>query len=365
VAESGEALLVVSATIALAAAMLAAALGFSPELGAFLAGFMLASTPFRYQVAGQLVPLRDLFLAVFFTAIGMSLPVADVAQYWWIILIALAAILILKSLIISLTSWAAGASAAVAAYAGLSLAQTSEFSLVIVNEARDRGILTELQAGSCIALVVLSMVLTPTLFWLARHAAFKTVTLRPAPWVRSSALRGEVFVDPEPAEDAAEPTDSAEPPRRRHRAIIAGFGPVGRAVADTLERRGLRITIIELNPRTVERQYALGRAIVYGDVSNPEVLDRAGVSTADAVILTIPDEEAVLRACRFIRTHRHNIFIAARVNALSKGLQAMQLGADHAVVEELATAEAMAAQVLLKLQQREAGEDTGPRLYEL
>jgi voltage-gated potassium channel Kch len=93
------------------------------------------------------------------------------------------------------------------------------------------------------------------------------------------------------------------------------------------------------------------------------VLESAGLERADAVILTMPDEEAMLRACRVVRTMRPDIFIAARANALSRALQAMQLGADHAVVEEMVTAEAMASQVLLKVRQRIAGEDTGPKLY--
>jgi CPA2 family monovalent cation:H+ antiporter-2 len=168
-----------------------------------------------------------------------------------------------------------------------------------------------------------------------------------------------------PGFDAAE-KDSPEPANantaKARRAIVAGFGPVGRAVADRLERLGVRTTIVELNPRTVEKQFELGRSIVYGDAANREVLERAGIESADAVILTMPDEEAVLRSCRLIRLIHPGVFIAARVNMLSKGLQAMQLGADHTVVEELATAQAMADEVVLKLRQREGGEE-GPRLY--
>jgi CPA2 family monovalent cation:H+ antiporter-2 len=209
--------------------------------------------------------------------------------------------------------------------------------------------------------VVLTMVATPGLFELAQRAARKLVRVRPAPWVKTSVHRGDPTAPPGEGGAASPATAAAG---HIGTAIIAGFGPVGRAVADVLERQGVKVTVIELNPKTVERQYGLGRAIVYGDVANPEVMERAGLSRADAVILTVPDEEAVLRACRFVRLQRPDVFIAARVNALSKALQAMQLGADHTVVEEMATAEAMAAQVLMKLKQRAEGEDTGPRLYQ-
>jgi CPA2 family monovalent cation:H+ antiporter-2 len=354
-AGSGETLLVVSCAIALAAAVATAYLGFSPELGAFLAGFLLSSTPFRYQLAGQLVPLRDLFLAVFFTALGLDLPLATVVHGWWIILLGVGALLAIKFIAIGGISWCVGASAGVAAYAGLALAQGGEFSFVILNQARDKGVITPEQNGYIIAITVLSLVLTPGLIQLARTASLHASRIPPARWVRASALRAAP-AQAEPALDEHVPPGS--------RAIVAGFGPVGRAVADKLERAGVRITVVELNARTVEKQQTLGRTIVYGDVANPEVLERAGIREADAVILTVPDEEAVLRACRFIRLAKPDVFIAARLSALSKALQAMQLGADHTVVEEMATAEAMAAEVVIKLQQRAESGDTGPRLYQ-
>jgi CPA2 family monovalent cation:H+ antiporter-2 len=352
-AGSGETLLVVSSALALGAAVATAGLGFSPELGAFLAGFLLASTPFRYQIAGQLVPLRDLFLAMFFTTLGLGLPIGTVVNGWWIVLLAVAATVAIKIVVISATSWLMGAGAAVGAYAGLALALGSEFSLVILAESQSKGVITADQYGYAIATVIVTLVVTPALVNGARRAARWAARVPAPPWVSKGAV-------PRP-EPLGEP---AEAPPEAPAAVIAGFGPVGRAVADQLEKRGMRVTIIELNPRTVERQYRLGRSIVYGDAANPEVLEQAGLSRADAVILTMPDEEAVLRACRLIRSLRPNAFIAARLNALSKALQAMQLGADHTVVEEMATAEAMAREVIQKIAQRQAGEDTGPRLYE-
>jgi len=372
-AAGGDTLLIVASAIALGAAVAAAGLGFSPELGAFLAGFLLASTPFRYQISGQLVPLRELFLAVFFTALGLELPLEPLLGGWWIILIVVAATVVVKSIVIASSSWAAGASAGVAVYAGLAMAQGSEFSLVILTQARDNGVIGEEPFAYMIAVVVLTLVMTPPMMELARWGAVRTARVRPAPWVRASALR-ETAADHADESDEFEPEEPVEerpaeprPPRKRKErpatAIVAGFGPVGRAVADELEKQHVRITVIDLNPRTVERQHGLGRSVVYGDASNPEVLDRAGIRKVGALILTMPDEEAVLRACRLARTVRPDIFVAARLNSLSKAIQAMQFGADHTVVEEMATAEAMASQVLLKLRQRKDGEDTGPRLY--
>jgi CPA2 family monovalent cation:H+ antiporter-2 len=358
---SGETLLVVSAAMALGAAVVTAGLGFSPELGAFLAGFLLAATPFRYQLAGQLVPLRDLFLAVFFTALGLKLPLGMLAEGWWIVLLGVAALLVVKTAVTGFVGWAAGATAPVAAYAGLIMFQGGEFSLVLLSQQDGAGVLSKEQTTYGIAIVVVSLVLTPVAMSWGRTLAAQLRWVRPAPWMRGSALRESTAIDTSAAAEQGVPEGESSA-KTRH-AIVAGFGPVGRAVADRLDRLDVRTTVIELNPRTVEKQFGLGREIIYGDAANPEVLEKAGIASADAVILTMPDEEAVLRSCRLIRLLRPDVFIAARVNMLSKGLQAMQLGADHTVVEELATAQAMADEVVMKLRQREGGEE-GPRLYD-
>lgn len=134
------------------------------------------------------------------------------------------------------------------------------------------------------------------------------------------------------------------PPTRR--AIVAGFGPVGRVVATGLEKAGFELTLVELNPQTIERQTEAGRAVVPGDITEPDTLRRAGVADADALILTIPDEDQVIRACRAARSLAPDVFISVRTNFLSKGMLARQAGADNVTVEEVVTAEAMQHAVL-------------------
>lgn len=361
----GEVLIVISAAVALGAAVLTAALGFSPELGAFLAGFLLASTPFRFQISGQMIPMRDLFLAVFFTAVGLGLPVGTVFEGWWIVILAVIALGLIKIASIASASWAMGASAPFGLLAAVTLAPAGEFTLVLLAQAGASGILSQTQAGYGASVVVVSIITAPIIFNLGHRAAPLLRRVPPAPWIAGRSLHPRPTEPPasEPSQDAA-PEEGAPAPASCL-TVIAGFGPVGRAVTDALEKRGITVTVIELNPRTVERQHLLGRAVLYGDASNPEVLEQAGIRHASAVVLTMPDEESVLRSCRVVRALRPDIFIAARLNTLARALQAMQLGADHTVVEEMATAEAMASQVMTKVQQLQSGEDMGPRLYDV
>lgn len=330
-----ELVLIVGAGAAIGSAALTALLGFSPELGAFLAGFLLAATPARHQLMGQLAPVRDLFIPVFFVAVGLGLDLRVAADAWWIVLLVLAITLTVKAVAIGAAAWALGMSGPVSATAGIILAQTGEFTLVVLRVGGVRGLVSPAAEAILATVVALSLMLTPWLFTVGPRVARLFVRVAPPPW-RRRALRDVA------ARHAGEPS-------RGLRAIVAGFGPVGREVVTRLEAAGFVCTIIELNPDTVKRQRGLGRRIVYGDAANPEVLHQAGVESCDAVLLTIPDHEPMLRACGLVRSLAPGVFVAVRSGFLSRGMQATVQGADLVIVDEIATASMMAAQVCERL----------------
>lgn len=135
--------------------------------------------------------------------------------------------------------------------------------------------------------------------------------------------------------------DKAQRTEPRGLVIVAGYGPVGRVVCDLLEKSGFAVTVIDVNERTSQQQPSDNRQFVVGDVRDPKVLVDAEIRDATALILGIPDEDQAVVACRVARELSPNIFIAARTNFVSKGLLATQAGADHVVIEEVITAQAM------------------------
>jgi len=137
--------------------------------------------------------------------------------------------------------------------------------------------------------------------------------------------------------------------------VIAGYGPVGRGVASDLLAAKVSVTIIELNLNTIERLLDLRRPVIFGDCTDPEILRRAGVEQADALVLTIPDPHAALVAVRAARQVAPSVFIAARANHLSEGMLLMQAGANHVTVEEMVTAQAMQTAVVEKICGSQAG----------
>ena len=130
------------------------------------------------------------------------------------------------------------------------------------------------------------------------------------------------------------------------RVINAGYGPVGRTLADALAERGLHLTIIDANPDTIRTQTSLGREAIHGDVADPRILEEAGVHDATALVVAIPDADKAIEACSVARSLVPDLFIAVRTGFLSEGIRAMQTGADSVTIEEIATAESLASSVL-------------------
>jgi CPA2 family monovalent cation:H+ antiporter-2 len=357
-AGTNEVLTVLSVAFALGAAGATTWLGLSPELGAFLGGFILSSTPFRHHLSGQVGTLRDLFMTVFFTVLGMRLEPASLASDWAIVVGGTAALLTIKTTIIAAGCWAVGATGTVALKVGLSLAQGGEFAMVLLAAAMSLGLVDDGALSAVTGILVLSLIATPGMIALSDHLDRVTRLRTTAPWIATSVLidadqrRGAI------SEGAAESGPAPAPPARH--VIVAGYGIVGRAVADRLSASNASVTIVEMNVRTVQKQRELGRTIIFGDVSDPEVLENAGIHHADALVLTVPDEDAVFRACRVARSLNPSVFIIARTNFLSRALVAMGLGANETVVEEMATAEAMDRLIQRVLGGPESVIETGP-----
>lgn len=317
--EGAQLMTIVAVVMAVGAGIATQRLGLSPELGAFLAGFLLADTSFRHQIAGAIAPMRDVLIAVFFTSVGMAVDPLLALKYWWVILLATIAIAVIKSVSIGGALWTLGSSPATSLRAGVSLAHGGEFSLVVLTAAALAGVIDETVYSLCVAIIVLSLIATPQMMHAARRVSTRATRWPTAPWIRGG--RGE-----------------GSGAGLIGHVIIAGFGPVGRALADQLRTIGVEYVVIDLNPDTVTRQEKLGVRVIYGDAANPEILEAAGVHHAAAVALTIPDDRAAVRACSVAVRLAPDVFIVARMSTLGQSNLARSSGAREVVVEEITAA---------------------------
>ena len=276
------AVLVLALGIAVGSATL---FGVSMALGAFLAGTVVGRSEFSLRAAAEVLPMRDAFAVLFFVSVGMLFDPSYLVEAPGLVAATLAIVLVGKSLvalgIVSLLGYPLRVSLAVA----VALAQIGEFSFIVALLGRQLGILPAASANTLVAAAIVSITLNPLLYRLIDPVA-RLATRDSAP-------------GPEPAERS---------PRRasHHRAVVVGYGPVGRTVTRLLRENDIEPTVVELNLDTVRRLREEGLRAIYGDASHRDTLSSAGVADAGSLILSasgLSNGEAVIRLARELNPH--------------------------------------------------------------
>lgn len=293
--------------------------GLSPVLGAFLAGMLLADQPVADQVRANVMPLRAIFVTIFFASIGMYAGLPSASQVPVLLLVA-ASIIAGKSLLAALSIRLGGAPWRVAALGGLALAQIGEFSFVLANDGLQRGLLPE--------------------GWFEPVVSSAVVTLLAAPYIFEigGRLAGRVFRAGLP--EKAPSGQSAGRHETGADVIIVGYGPAGREVARDMMAAGQTVAIIESNPGLVKA--ADGPRMFVGDGTDAETLLRAGLRLARALVLTIPDPGVSRTVLGIIRTLAPDLPVLVRARYHRYAGPILRLGADSVADEELLVGQALA-----------------------
>jgi CPA2 family monovalent cation:H+ antiporter-2 len=284
--------------LALGTAMITQLAGLSLAFGAFLAGLAVAETDYRAQVVAEVLPMRDLFTSLFFVSVGMLVnPVALLEQAGTIAALA-AFVLIAKVLIVCAIGIGIGMPGRVALLAGLALAQVGEFSFVLARIGVEAGAIPASLFDLILAVALVTIVLTPSMLAVGERLA---AALARAP------VAGRLFAEPVPKTDLD--VDAASLTRHT---VICGYGRVARELVEALDARGLRYVVIEYNPQLVRRLRARGVQVIYGDASNPAVIEHAHLESARLLAVLMPDVDAAQVVTRFARSHHPDLDIVVR-----------------------------------------------------
>ncbi|BBO90089.1 cation:proton antiporter [Desulfosarcina ovata] len=267
------------------------AVGLSPALGAFLAGMLLAESPFATQIRSDIDAIRTLFVVLFFTSIGMLLDLGWLVRHLHLVLPAVLLVFLIKAALIVGILKLLRIDIQVALGTGITLGQVGEFAFVLVAAGRDGGLVgADLFAG-VVAVTMLSMFLAPYMVTTADPLARK--------------LASGLFRRP-----VARPATGD--PEVCQKALIVGFGPAGRTVADKLKTMGLHPEVIELNPAALDHATEKGVRLHLGDGTKSDVLDHAGIHAAAVVVVTVPDSRTAADMIRTIRSTLPEVNIIAR-----------------------------------------------------
>ncbi len=260
-----EMFVVVGLFTVLGAAALMEALHLSTALGAFVAGVMLADSPYRHEIESDVEPFRSILLGLFFLAVGMVLDIPAILANPGFVFGIAAMLVLMKTGIIWAVARAFGVGGRQALGLGLLLSQGGEFGFVLFAQAQ-QAMLIEPEAASLFsAIVTLSMATTPFLLMVARRFEF-------------SQEEGQGDHDgPEHASQA--------------KAIIVGFGRFGQTVAQMLMSRGLSVTLIDVKPAQIERSGTFGSKVYYGDGRRIDILRKAGAEEARLILFCTDDAD--------------------------------------------------------------------------
>ena len=311
-ARSEELFMAACLLVVIGSGLLAAFAGLSMALGAFVAGLLLAETEFRHEVEQVIEPFKGLLLGLFFLAVGIGLDVGLILEQPFQVAGVTFGLMALNTALIFGLARGFGLNWRAAIETALLLAASGEFAFVILASAMNLGIVPEPLGQSLLVSATLSMMCIPLLAALGlRIAGRSTAGLSEAPHAPGAAPEGRI--------------------------LVIGYGRVGRLVGEMLDRHGLPWSAIDQDAAVVARGRKSGRVLYFGDASRAGFLERCGLETARALVITADAEggeagsmEALVAS---VRDRRPDLAIFARARDSQQALRLYDLGVTDAVPE--------------------------------
>lgn len=323
--KSPELFLSVSLLVVITASLATAAAGLSPIVGALVAGILIAETEYHGEVEVMTAPFRGLGLGVFLITVGMSLDLVFVVANWSKLLLALVGVMVMKTVITALLLRLGGKRQAVATEASVLMASPSETTLIVLGAAAAAGLIDAGTEGFWTIVTAMGLTLTPLLARVGRDAAQRI------------DRRG------------ADEEQALAPSREEPRAVILGFGRVGRLIAEMLTVHGKPYVAVDSNIDGVKTARTEGFPIIFGDASRTEFLDRLNLGHASALILTMDDPVQVVRMVKRVRAWCPDLTIVARARDPDHAAELYRAGATDAVPETLESSLQLSEAVLVDL----------------
>jgi Kef-type K+ transport system membrane component KefB len=316
-ARSLELLLIFAVAWAVGLAALGDWLGFSKELGAFLAGFALSPTHFRDAISTRLIPLRDFLLLFFFIDLGTKFDLATAQQEWLTALILALFVLIGNPLIVMAIMGAMGYRRKTGFLAGLTVAQISEFSIIFIAMGLSLGHVQQ-DALSITTMVGLITIALSTYMILYSQPLYQRLERFLKPFERKEPFAERRF--------EAQQMDDAP-----YAVIVFGLGRTGRLVLDHYHALGIRAIGVDYDPEAVAAMQASGIPALFGTAEDQEFIMGLPLAHAKLLVITLPHMDDVQDLLRTVNATDFDgrIIAVARSEADAHALKAM--GVDEVI----------------------------------
>jgi CPA2 family monovalent cation:H+ antiporter-2 len=300
-------------------------LGFSIVIGAFIAGLALGSFPYNLEIVGETHALMDFFSIIFFATLGMQFNLIAIQGMWPQFIILLAALLLIKPIILVLTYLVMGYGGRISSMVGIGLGQASEFSFILAAQGLALG---HFAANPQIYTLIISAVLTSMVITLYltkfRYKIYKFFLKgKNIPGFRRLGFAHQVA------------GLGKEPDKISRHVVIFGADIMGSRIVNYLIRKGAKFIVAEHNPEKVKSLSSVGVYSVYGEADNEELLRSVGLYRAKLAVITIPEPDVACFIIKRAKRRNKNIQIFARAYTKQEKELLMKAGADYVIVPEL------------------------------
>lgn len=313
--------------VVLAAAWTTNYLGLSLAFGAFLSGMMLGETEFRHQLESTIRPFRDVLLGLFFVGIGMLIDPSTLPRIWHWTLIGTLLLLLSKTVIVALIVRRSGLEPLAALRTALLLAVGGEFGFALLAIALESNAIGQEVGQIVLTSVLLSMIAGVVL--IRFNLAIATYLTNQPP--ETSLPAGQIAGLPAP------------------QVLLGGYGRVGHTIAVLLKSSGVSFLALDTDPKRVQQGQADGHNVLYGDISDPELLAAAQTERATLAIVTINSNDLALRTVTALRRHFPQVPVIARARDLEASVSLINAGASHAYPEAIESSLRLGATALRML----------------
>ena len=286
-------------------AVLMTQVGLSPALGTFLAGVVLANSEYRHELESDIEPFKGLLLGLFFMAVGASMDFQLIAAQPALVLGLVIGLTLIKTGVLLVLGRVFGMSTEQNFIFAFSLGQIGEFAFVLFSFALQEGILPAETANLMIAVVAISMGLTPLVMLLNEKVILPRIGT---------------------TEKEERPHDAID---EKNPVIIAGFGDFGNTVGRFLRANNIGATYLDLDSDTVDVLRKMGFKVFYGDASRHELLHAAGAAEARIIVIAIGDPEKRLELIETVKKHFPHLHMLVRAANRYDAYDQMNAGMLH------------------------------------
>ncbi|MEL7358439.1 MAG: cation:proton antiporter [Cyanobacteria bacterium J06560_6] len=335
--ESSELFLLTLIALCLGVALITANLGLSIEIGAFVAGLMIAEIDYADQALAKVLPLRDTFASLFFVSIGMLIDPMVLVNNFGAILGIVSLVMVGKALLVLPVVMGFGYSLKTAVFTSCGLNQIGEFSFVLALVGKESGLMSSEAYLLLLGATAITLMLTPFAFNLA-----PTIANRLADSKAFQALLARLF----PRRGSAVAVSEGE--LSRH-VVVAGYGRVGQVIVSLLRQKNYTVLVLENSEAAVQGLRRKKIPFVMGDADSELILAKAALPEAKALVIALPDPMSTRLLLTRARAIAPRLDIIARAHTTKELDQLGQLGAQEVVQPEFEAALALLTHLLATL----------------